>query len=344
MNSFSTKSRRSERDCTPNSNRGARIGFTLVELLVVIAIIGILIALLLPAIQAAREAARRAQCSSQLKQIALAALNHENVRKHFPSGGWSFTWVGDADRGYEKRQPGGAFYNVLSFMEMKSIHDMGKGMTAMSADKLAATLGMIQTPISSFNCPTRRAPALFPVRPGYSDWPINAAHATNLSMCWQRADYKWNGGDTILYGEPGPGGSGPTSYAQADDPNFQWRSKDNDTGVVFHRSTIQAREITAGLSHTYLLGEKYLNPDSYFLGAAGEDDQPVLGADDLDLIGWTNSPPLRDRSGDDDLFHFGSHHPVACNMAFCDGSVQSASYDVDQSVFRQMGNRNKNRQ
>jgi prepilin-type N-terminal cleavage/methylation domain-containing protein/prepilin-type processing-associated H-X9-DG protein len=63
-----------------------RRGFTLVELLVVIAIIGILVALLLPAIQSAREAARRAQCSNNLKQIALGILNYESSKKEFPPG------------------------------------------------------------------------------------------------------------------------------------------------------------------------------------------------------------------------------------------------------------------
>src|SRR5262249_35818591 len=112
-----------ERNCFPHA-----AGFTLIELLVVIAIIAVLVGLLLPAVQRVREAANRTRCANNLKQMGLAALNHESTYKRFPGGGWGERWVGEPDRGTGNSQPGGWVYQLLSFVEQENLRSWGAGL------------------------------------------------------------------------------------------------------------------------------------------------------------------------------------------------------------------------
>jgi prepilin-type N-terminal cleavage/methylation domain-containing protein len=322
-------------------------GFTLVELLVVITIIGILIALLLPAVQAAREAARRVQCSNNLKQMALACLQHEETNKFLPTGGWGWTWSGDPDRGFDKRQPGGWHFNVLPFMGLNNLHDAGLG------GNYAADVVVAETPVNTFVCPTRRTVTTYPFINGT---PYNVL-PSRPRFCG-RSDYAANGGDAptdAVNPQISAGSSGPyyaTGDAMADS---QWLTTwysgypgFHPNGVIFRRSQCTIADITDGVSNTYLLGERYCWPDHYYDGYDYADDQGWTIGYDYDTNRWVQlgTPstsgylaPMQDSPGYDDGARFGSAHSNGLYMAFCDGSIQFINYEIDEETHRRLGNR-----
>jgi prepilin-type N-terminal cleavage/methylation domain-containing protein/prepilin-type processing-associated H-X9-DG protein len=325
-----------------------RRGFTLVELLVVIAIIGALVALLLPAIQAAREAGRRRSCTNNVKQMALAFLNHESSRGNLPTGGWGYRWVGDPDAGFGKDQPGGWAYNILPYIEQPALRAAGKGITD-PAQKQAALLQTVTTALTIFNCPSKRPLRRYPVEPSgaFTQLAYNLPNCSVASGCMvMRNDYRVNAGNTFANDLEGPSlGQSMAAYVQSLNPPRPIDSFYEQNGICFRQSIIRIKDVLDGTSNTAMVGEKYLNPDRYEDGNDRADDQSIFTGHDRDNSGYTgnggNLAPQLDspNPGGDNGYRFGSSHPGGFNLAFCDGSVQSIDYDIAPEVFRWYGGR-----
>lgn len=343
----------------PVLRKPRRVGFTLVELLVVITIIGILVALLLPAVQAAREAARQVQCRNQLKQLALACLAHEHYTKRFPTGGWGDAWVGDPDLGNDWRQPGGWLYNILPYMEQQPLHDLGAGKGLETPAKKDANTQRIQAVVPAFYCPSRRQATLYRWADtgsgnGGGEPNINAGSPSRVL----RSDYAANGGQyQTRPGQSGGWGSdrGPSQISSVVDSSGQITSQARQifsqylvgtpsnspppsSGIMFSGSMIRLSDIRDGTTNTYLAGEKYLDPDKYTTGVDGGDNENAFIGDNSDVTRWAY-PPTRDRPGYSQNNMFGSAHASGFHMAFCDGSIQYIGYTIDLTTHGYLCNR-----
>jgi prepilin-type processing-associated H-X9-DG protein len=287
-------------------------------------------------VQAARESARRIQCVNNLKQQGLTMHLHHDRLQRFPSGGWGWRWVGDPDRESGMKQPGGWVYAVLPFMEQQALYDLGKGLTGKA--KADASALRIQTPLAMHQCPTRRPNRPFAVNAGCPTCaqPINTSRVSRVA----RTDYAANCGDPETNWDL----DGPETLDQGDQMAASGTWPDVSkvaTGICYLRSQIRVGDVLDGASNTYLIGEKYLNPDSYEDGSDGADNESMYSGYNNDNHRSTRItyPPLQDTPGLITPYPFGSAHSGAFNMVFCDGSVRTVSYAVDKQLHRRLGNR-----
>jgi prepilin-type N-terminal cleavage/methylation domain-containing protein/prepilin-type processing-associated H-X9-DG protein len=290
--------------------RNPRTGFTLVEVLVVIAIIGLLVAILLPAIQAARESARRMQCQNNLKQIGLAVQSHHDTRKAFPMGRNRF----------DQFAVSWAFF-LLPYMEETAVYNSWDSKARVDDLKNAQAM---RTPIETYACPSRRRAAADRNFDNNNAAPVVLDSAT-------LADYSANAGLELL-----------TGMIDADENiNVFGQFKRAEAGPIFSGSRIGARQVDDGLSNTFAIAERHLPPVP--ANTPPEMEDFAIG-DTASIAGDTPHTTFRETENGlaesiDDKSHdkFGSSHSSGTVQAvFLDGHVQGIQPDISTPVLKAM--------
>ncbi len=339
------------------SQRRARSGFTLVELLVVMAVIGLLVGLLLPAVQAAREAARRAKCLNNLKQIGLALHNYHDARHVFPPA-----YVGDS---YTTGSAFGASYPdgngngptgfawgafILPFIEEQNLYDRFDFKSPCWAPVNAAP-AQIKVPL--FLCPSATGgddvfsvdqyvgdafgPDLIPVGSNPFSPPILLAHSTYVTSAgchqpWGRVTAYDNFDQPELVT-----GNGPPVEASIE-------------GAFYRNSRFSAKHFSDGLSTTVFVGEhSSILSDKTWVGVPPHSVScpkypfPSDCNSGGDLVGVHSGPDAHDRpqvimhAPNNPAAHtdemWGEHGDTGCNVLFGDGSVHFIVAEIDPFLW-----------
>jgi prepilin-type processing-associated H-X9-DG protein len=314
-------------------SRTSRVGFTVVELLAVIAIIGILISLLLPAVQSSRERARRFSCANNLVQLVIAVQNYEDAIGAYPPG------TVDA-QGPIMNLPQGYHHNwleqILPYLELQN--------TYQRIDRSVSVYHVNNRPVrdtspSIFQCPSSifssSSFAHYAAVHHDVESPIDADNhgVFFLNSHVRRLDVSDGRSNTLFIGEKLPlaGDMGWMSGT---------RSTLRNTGTRINSVTKWAR--INGNSYRGWGGGPSITANQGFVlidtapqGQASEEES-ARAAKQL-AAGWpiVGGLPTNPKA----IGGFESFHDGGVNFAFGDGSVRFIAETIDTDVYQRLGHR-----
>jgi prepilin-type N-terminal cleavage/methylation domain-containing protein len=308
-------------------------GWSLVELIVVMAIVAVLLCVVVVAVQGAREASRKTVCQNHLRQIGLAVQSHVTSRQYFPTNGWGWRLIPDAQLHQRGGQAGGWLFQLLPYVELKSLHDLGV-FSQTPAVTLERKHRLLRTPVAIFNCPSRSVPTFIPQRrvPGFY---VNLPEPPELVAS---ADYAVNGGTFSIFPQNHPSGDGVTQMDKPYLDAFPWPAHDQSNGVSFLHGRFRPADILRGSSNVLWAAERYIRFDWETEFDDGGNDQSMYSGQCSDTIRFTGRPPISNRNLGVRT-QFGSSHSAEVVGVMLDGSVQGFAFEIDESVFRAVGRR-----
>ncbi|HTQ40066.1 MAG TPA: DUF1559 domain-containing protein [Pirellulales bacterium] len=305
-------------------------GFTLVELLVVLAIIGVLIALLLPAVQSAREAGRRLECANHLKQIGIAAHSYSNANGVLPPGNVTKTagvCYGDAlpgTAGFPSQDGPNWLIWLLPYLEEQASYSQ---YDFDVFNESYQNIPMRQTFVGLYVCPSDLdthqlgVPATGP------------ACGAALNLQYMPGSYRAVTGrsDGFQFLDTGDIQQYPVN----------WRGPIHTIGIFGFKAE-SFKTITDGISNTLMAGESTTRTDFSFrtfwaysyahfaLSSATPQSRTWMGDYDGCVAQGGQGSSLPCRRG------WGSNHGNGMNFVMCDGSTHFFADTIDSEIFAEL--------